>query len=242
MTSIKDVPDFYDFQEKACSLIRKQLPRDKELIGFVGSPWTLYTYAVEGIHRGALQDSKCGLYDGRWHKFCEIIIPSLEREISAQLHGGADILCFFDTAVGELTFSDYCQFIIPVLHKVAGIVKELNSNVPVIYYSKYTHLHYLQALECDNIDVLGIDWRINLSSALNKLGENYYIQGNLDPSYLCCPWEILQTKLHELFVNLQNSRANMDKWIMGLGHGVLPTTPQENVKKAVEYIHKHFLY
>lgn len=235
--------EFYNFQKEACQLLKHALPKDTTLLGFVGAPWTLYTYAVEGSHSGNLTSSKKGLYDGRFEGFLELLMPELLTEMILQAEGGADGICLFDTAVGELTLHDFKQFVLPAIKNLTAQFKKVYPNIKIVYYSKLTHLNYLQAIEDKNIDVLGIDWRVSLPTALETLGKDYMIQGNLDPSYLHYPWPILEKKLEEYFAPLKNNRnIDLSRWIMGLGHGVLQETPEENVRKCIEYVHQHFLY
>lgn len=239
---IQDSKSYYNFQKEATQLLRKELPATKSLLGFVGAPWTLYTYAVEGSHAGALTNSKKGFYDGRWKGFCELLIPELLTEMSLQAEGGADTVCLFDTAVGELMFVDFKEFILPVLRQVTLEFKKLHPTKKILYYSKLTHLNYLQEIQDQNIDVLGVDWRMNLPEALKVLGKDYMIQGNFDPSYLHYDWPVLEKKLEQFWAPLKDSSLPLDRWICGLGHGVLQQTPEINVKKTVEYIHRNFHY
>lgn len=238
---IQDSRSYYNFQKEATTLLRSELPQTKSLLGFVGAPWTLYTYAVEGSHAGNLTNSKKGFYDGRWQGFCEFLIPELLTEMSVQAEGGADAVCLFDTAVGELTFLDFKEFILPMLKRVTSEFKKLHPTKKIVYYSKLTHMNYLQEIQDTNIDVLGIDWRMDLASALKTLGNDYMIQGNLDPSYLHYDWPILEKKLEQFWAPLRDVK-NLDRWIMGLGHGVLQQTPESNVKKTVEFVHENFVY
>lgn len=238
---IQESRTYYNFQKEATKLLRAELPQTKSLLGFVGAPWTLYTYAVEGSHSGNLTSSKKGFYDGRWQGFCEILLPELLTEMSVQAEGGADAVCLFDTAVGELTFNDFKEFVLPVLRKVTSEFKKFHPTKKVVYYSKLTHMNYLQEIQDKNIDVLGIDWRMDLSAALKTLGNDYMIQGNFDPSYLHYDWPIVEAKLEQFWAPLKDLK-NLDRWICGLGHGVLQQTPESNVRKTVEYIHKNFTY
>jgi len=244
--------DFFKFQKEACQKLRATLPKNKTLIGFVGAPFTLYTYAVEGSHSGSLSSSKNGFYDGRFQGFMEHLIPDVLDEMCLQAEGGADAIALFDTAAGELTLNDYKQFVLPQILKLTGAFKNKFPQKKIIYYSKMTHQHYLEALvEKDqslgqSIDVLGVDWRMNLREALLKFGNKYYIQGNLDPSHLHLPKNILLEKLKELWGEVTRDADRdgvpLNKWIMGLGHGVLQHTPEENVLGAVEFIHQNFHY
>ncbi|MBI2520996.1 MAG: uroporphyrinogen decarboxylase [Bdellovibrio sp.] len=232
----------YDFQGEATKNIRKALPPSKDLLGFTGAPFTLYAYACEGAHSGGLIHAKQGLYSGLYERFLELIEAEIIEQLSIQAAAGADALCLFDTAAGELTLDDYQRFSIPSIRRVAQALKKKFPSTRIIYYSKQTHLNYLQLIESKDIDVLGIDWRVNLRDALSLLGKDYYIQGNLDPAYLFLPWPILQQKLEGIFKLAIESKCGADKWIMGLGHGVMQKTPESNVKNAVKYIHENFLY
>ena len=234
--------EYYDFQKKACQLLKKTLPESKTLLGFVGAPFTLYAYAVEGSHAGSLVSSKTGLYDSRFEAFSELLLPNVLDEMKMQAQGGADAMCIFDTAVGECTLKDFKNIILP---KIKWLTREFKKSYPdkkVIYYSRNTHTSYLREIQDDNIDVLGVDWRHDVADVLNEFGKDYYIQGNFDPCWLHLPWEQVQNNLQEFYQNICDKNAPQDRWICGLGHGVLQHTPQENVKKAVEYIHRNFQY
>lgn len=239
---ISEAKDFYQFQKEACQLLRKELPDSKTLLGFVGAPWTLYTYAVDGGHSGSLINPKKGFYDGRWDHFCDVLFEDLMTEMDLQVEGGADGMCLFDTAAGECTQKDYSTYIVPKIKAIAKEFKRRNPDTKLIYYSKFTHVEYLRTLEDDHIDVLGIDWRHNLPNVLKEFSKDYMIQGNFDPAHLHLPWPILEEKLADWWQELENSGADLSRWICGLGHGVLQHTPEENVRKTIQYIHQHFTY
>jgi uroporphyrinogen decarboxylase len=238
---LNSAEEFYSFQNKALINLKNRLPKNKTLLGFVGAPFTLYTYAVEGSHSGNLISSKKGLYDGRFEGFMDILMPQLEQNLLIQAEGGADALCLFDTAVGELDLPHFKTFVLPHLRKISKKFKFHFPDKKLVYYSKHTNLYYLREIQDDNIDVLGIDWRLNLAGTLNLLGKDYYIQGNLDPSLLHLPFEILKDKWLDLWNSVRENEF-LEKWICGLGHGVLPLTPQENVKKSVNLIQTNFIY
>lgn len=235
-------PHFFDFQKQACTLLRNKLSPDVSLLGFVGAPFTLYGYAVEGSHAGSMVSTKTGLYDGRYEAFCERLLPNVLNEMIVQAEGGADAICIFDTAVGELCLKDFKNFAVPKIKFLTQGFKQRFPNKKIVYYSRNTHLNHLRMIEDDNIDVLGVDWRHNLAEVIHEFSKDYYIQGNIDPCWLHLPWDILEKHLKEFHQDLQSSNVNFSRWICGLGHGVLQHTPQDNVKKTVEYIHQHFRY
>jgi len=235
-------PNYYKFQADACTLLKKTLPETKTLLGFVGAPFTLYGYAVEGSHAGALLSSKTGLYDGRFDNFCELLLPNVLKEMLTQAEGGADAMCIFDTAVGECSVSDYKKYVLPKLKFLTSEFKKVYPNKKIIYYSRNTHMSHLQEIQDDNIDVLGVDWRHDVAEVINTFGKDYFIQGNFDPCWLHLPWEKLQANLDEFYQNICDKNADQSRWICGLGHGVLQQTPEQNVKQVIEYIHQNFQY
>jgi len=237
--------DHYNFQKEAVKKLRAKMDSAKSLIGFTGAPFTLFTYACEGAHKGNLINSKLSLYDGRYSSFCKIIEGEIINQLLKQIEGGADAVALFDTAAGELALYDYKEFVIPSIARITKKIKELSPETKVIYYAKMVHEHYYEALtnQCQcSIDVLGIDWRCDLVGMLNRFGDRYYIQGNIDPCWLFLPSDQLQKNILDLWKRVTESKADCSKWIMGLGHGVLPKTPQENVRLAVKTIHDKFLY
>ncbi|MES2855937.1 MAG: uroporphyrinogen decarboxylase family protein, partial [Bdellovibrionota bacterium] len=109
------------FQREAMRATRKVLPQDKSLIGFIGGPWTLFTYAVEGSHKGGLEKAK--RLSHLYPKFCEIVLPLLKQNIELQFEGGAEVVMLFDTAAGELSPGFYEQLVVPSLEDLARTFK-----------------------------------------------------------------------------------------------------------------------
>jgi uroporphyrinogen decarboxylase len=136
-----------EFQRAAVIETRKRLPNHKSLIGFVGGPWTLFAYAVEGSHKGGLDGAKKAL--SLFPAFCEILVPILEANIRLQLEGGAEVVMLFDTAAGELMPAIYRDVVVPSLEKLARTFpkritqKAFSRRISVIHF--FMMLHYLQA-------------------------------------------------------------------------------------------------
>jgi uroporphyrinogen decarboxylase len=227
---------FYAFQGEACQILRKELPKDVTLLGFVGAPFTLYTYAVEGSHAGNLVSAKKGMYDGRFEGFCQILIPEIVKEMSVQARGGAQAVALFDTAAGELSPGDYQELVVPKIHLVLKEFKKLHPGTKVIYYSKHTQAAHIKPLDFSLIDVLGVDWRCDLVEIQKLLPPHVFIQGNLDPAWLHLPWELLEKKATKYYADLRARGLDFKRWVAGLGHGVLIQTPEENVRNLVKLI------
>ena len=125
------------FQKEAMLQTRALLPQTKSLIGFVGGPWTLFTYAVEGAHKGGLEESKKN--QPLFKKFCEVLVPILKSNIQLQLDGGAEVVMLFDTAAGELSPGLYRDAVIPSLRELArAFPKKLG------YYAKNAQCYHLE--------------------------------------------------------------------------------------------------
>lgn len=228
--------EFYKFQGDACRLLRARLPKDCTLLGFVGAPFTLYTYAVEGSHAGNLVSAKKGLFDGRFEGLCEILLPELLKEMLVQAEGGAQAVALFDTAAGELCVQDYKEFVVPKISSLLMKFKEKSPRTKVIYYSKHTQGNFIKALDLTHIDVVGVDWRCDLVEIQKFLPAGKFIQGNLDPAWLHLPWEILEKKALTYYQDLRDRGLDFKRWVAGLGHGVLIQTPENNVKNLVKLI------
>ncbi len=228
--------EFYKFQGDACKLIRERLPKDVTLLGFVGAPFTLYTYAVEGSHAGNLVSAKQGLFDGRFEAFTNILMPELLNEMLVQARNGAQAIALFDTAAGELCVSDYHEFIVPKISKLLKEFKAQSPKTKIIYYSKHTQAGFIKALDLTNIDVIGVDWRCDLVEIQKLLPPHVFIQGNLDPAWLHLPWEILEKKAAHYYQDLRDRGLDFKRWTAGLGHGVLIKTPETNVRNLVKLI------
>lgn len=234
--------NFYAFQANALKILRKKLPVSCTLLGFVGSPWTLFSYAAEGSHSGNLISSKNGLRDKRWDYFCEKLLPHLIENMIIQAESGADAVCVFDTAAGELSFHDFNRFVAPKLNFIFSEFKTRLPNKKIIYYSKWTNYAYFEKINFNLIDVVGVDWRIDLADFISQLPDHVYVQGNIDPGWLHLPWTDLEKNLEIYFSHLKNHNFPFKRWIAGLGHGVLIQTPEVNVKNTVKYIHENWGY
>jgi uroporphyrinogen decarboxylase len=228
---------FYDFQKQAVSKLKRALPPEKTLLGFVGAPFTLYTYAMEGGHHGNLIDSKIGFYDGTFKEFFGPLKTEILASMKAQVDGGADVMCLFDTAAGELNLHDFNTYLMPATIDIIESFKKIYPNTPVCYYSKYTNLDYLRQIPRGLVDIIGMDWRVDMRKALKEFGEHFYLQGNFDPAWLHLPPAHLESNLKLWRKDMLAVREYWPKWIAGLGHGVLQKTPEANVRMAVDFIH-----
>ena len=224
------------FQKEAMRQARLLIPQSKSLIGFVGGPWTLFTYAAQGKHDGNLTQAKVHL--NLFKKFCEVLVPLLIKNIQLQFDGGAEIIMLFDTAAGELSPAIYKELVVPEIAKLArAFPKRLG------YYSKMTHEAHLdhEIFSTGVLAGMGFDHRFELSGLLKNKKFAGFKQGVFDQSLLFARPDELHKHLETYLAPLKKlSREERAGWVCGLGHGVLPGTPEENVKLFIKTVREFF--
>jgi len=224
-----------EFQGEALRLIRKQLPPDKGLIGFVGGPLTLFYYAAEGSHQGELANARAGLTDGRYAGFCRRLIPLLARNMALQWRSGTDCLAILDTCAGELDPLAFAQHVVPKLSELLFEFRRLCPEARVLYYSRGTDTRHWRLLRPLPFQGLGIDWRSPIVPVLEEFGEQWAIQGNFDPHALLLPEADFLRIANAFFEPIRALPPSVRRgWICGLGHGVLPQTPETHVQLFID--------
>lgn len=219
-----------DFQGEAIERLRAALPADRALIGFVGGPFTLYAYAAAGSHQGFERDGLPGLADGVYAAFCERLVPLLAANMVLQARAGADCVALFDTAAGSLDPAAFAAHAVTPLAAVLSQFRAQCPTVPVIYYSRDTGPAHWMALRGLDIQCLGVDWRHDLATVLNTQQPQWSVQGNIDPHWLLLAPDALERRVRTLFAHVLQAAPVRTGWVCGLGHGVLPTTPEDNVR------------
>ena len=224
------------YQGKALQLIRQRLDQSKSLLGFVGGPLTLFYYAVEGSHQGALNDAKLGLTDGRFDGFFKVLAPLLIENMCLQARNGADAIAMMDTCAGDVDAPLYREVVIPTIREVLIQFRRRHPNTPVVYYSKGTGPTHWQHLESVPFECLGIDWKLPLVDTLKDFGSRWSIQGNFDPDLMLLPEQACMKEIEKFFEPiLKLPKSDLKGWVCGLGHGVIQWTPEQNVRNFLKY-------
>lgn len=226
------------FQAEAVRATRELLPKDKSLIGFVGGPWTLFTYAVEGSHKGNLTEAKKHLF--LFPKFCEIMVPFLQKNIELQLQAGAEMVLVIDTAAGELGPDLFASLLCPETIKLFQ-----GHSGKTGYYMQKLNSSYLNLLEKQSeLAGFGVDHRQNMASLLkdkNSRQLSGFRQGNFDQALLFLPHDDFKKILDDYLAPiLQLSPEQRAGWVCGVGHGILPETPERNVKYFIQRVREKF--
>ncbi len=226
------------FQAEALKLTREVLPANKSLIGFVGGLWTLFVYACEGGHAGSMTFPKDHFFKDRI--FVDALTQVIRGNIEMQLKAGAEVVMIFDTAAGEVSHQFFQEHLAPTLIKWAH---EFPHRLG--YYSKGTQKSFFS----DKFIAApwagrGVDHRWDLPALLkekNKKAAYGFLQGNFDQALLFQETsrfeKSLRTYLQPYLELTEDQRAG---WVCGLGHGVLPKTPENHVHRFIEIVRKEF--
>lgn len=234
LKSVDESIEAMNFQGEALKATRSALSSDKSLIGFVGGPWTLYAYAVEGAHKGSLIEAKSDVE--LLKDFSHIMVDFLIKNIDLQLKSGAEVVMVLDTAAGEVSPLFFRDHLSPHLNKIAkAYPKKLG------YYSKGTQPSHLDHLDKDLWCGFGVDHRWDLKLLLQDKSFLSFTQGNFDQALLFSePEEFKQHLMNFLAPIKEVSVSERAGWVCGLGHGILPKTSEENVKAFVDITREFF--
>ncbi len=222
------------FTLEAIRLVRRELEgRNTPLIGFSGAPFTLACYAIEGSGSRNYVQAKSMMYNAPelWHSLMEKLSDLVADYLLAQANAGVQALQVFDSWVGSLSPQDYREKVMPYSRKV---IKKLQpTGLPVIHFGTNTN-GMLEQIRDAGGDVIGVDWRIELRKAREILGPDVAIQGNLDPVTLFADWSELQSRIQGVLDQAKGDPGH----VFNLGHGILPKTPVDNVRRLVDFVHE----
>lgn len=220
-----------DFVFEAIRLTRRALRPDIPLIGFSGAPFTIASYLVEGgASRNYLRTKTLMYTDKRaWHAMMSLISRALVRYLNAQIAAGAQAVQLFDSWVGCLSPDDYREYVLP---HTRSVIRDLTPGAPVIHFGTGTSA-ILKLMREAGGDVIGLDWRVNLDEAWNRLGD-VAVMGNLDPVVLFAGKDFIRAEARKI-LDRATGRAGH---IFNLGHGILPTTRVENVIALIRAVHE----
>ena len=221
------------YVSEAVALVANHFADRVPVIGFCGAPFTLASYMIEGGGSRNYIHTKKMMYNAPadWDALMRKLVAVTAAYAADQVRAGADAIQIFDSWAGCLSVEDYRRY---VLSHVARMVKQLRTTaVPVIYFATDSAT-LLPAMNETGADVIGLDWRIPLDEGWAKLGHTCAVQGNLDPVALFSSWEHVASSADEIL----RRAAGRVGHIFNLGHGILPETPEENVKRLVDFVHE----
>src|SRR6476660_4360583 len=205
---------------EAIQLVTRTLAGRVPVIGFVGAPFTLASYMIEGGASRTFLETKQLMYrdEGLWRRLMGKLVDVLGSFALMQVSAGARVIQVFDSWVGALGPDDYVRYV--AQYSRALIERIRSTGTPVIHFGTGA-AGFFRELHAAGGDVMGVDWRINIDQAWMDISYRAAIQGNLDPAALFAPLPELRAKVTDL---LRRTGARPGH-IVNLGHGILPETP-----------------
>jgi uroporphyrinogen decarboxylase len=219
------------YVSEAVSLVAKHFANRIPVIGFCGAPFTLASYMIEGGGSRNYVHTKKMMYNAPtdWDTLMRKLVAVTLSYAAEQVRAGADVIQIFDSWVGCLSVEDYRRYVLP---HITLMVKDLQkTGVPIIYFGTDSAT-LLPAMRETGADVIGLDWRIPLDVGWKCLDYKCAVQGNLDPVLLFADWKELKLRAEDIL----HRAGGRPGHIFNLGHGILPETPVENVRKLAQLV------
>lgn len=212
------------FIREILQTLRAEVGNRATVLGFVGAPWTLAAYAIEGksskdytlIKGMAFKEPEM------LHKFLGKLADSIATYVRYQIDSGAQVVQMFDSWAGHLSPQDYDTFALPYQQRVVQQVKETHPDTPLILYINGS-AGILERMGQSGVDIVSVDWTVDMADARRRLGPNIGVQGNVDPCALFGSKDFIRDRILDTI-----RKAGNRKHILNLGHGILPGTPEEN--------------
>jgi uroporphyrinogen decarboxylase len=218
---------------EAIRILRRELePRGVPVIGFAGAPFTLASYAIEGGSSKDFTRTKAFMLSepAAWHRLLAKLVTVQADYLLAQARAGAQALQVFDSWVGRaLGREDYLREVAPHNRDLFAALER--AEVPTITFSLGTSAYLEDVAACGG-DVVGLDWQLPLDLAWQRVGLDRPVQGNLDPASLLAPWRVLRQRVDDVL----DRAAGRTGHVFNVGHGLVPQTPVENVRRVVEHV------
>ncbi|PVU87198.1 hypothetical protein BB561_006440 [Smittium simulii] len=250
MLELIDLGDGYNadtelkYAYDAITLTRHKLEGKVPLFGFIGAPWTLMAYMIEGGGSKTFAKAKAWLwkYPESVHELLERITNVSIDFLKGQVKAGAQILQVFDSWAGELSHDDYMEFSFPYMKKIAFELQKTFPEIPIVAFPKGLHSKTLEtiALETDYTGI-SLDWTADVEGLISNLepkmcaiNKPLVLQGNLDPTVLYADKHVIESKTENMC-----KKFSSVKYVANLGHGMMPTHDPEHLKWFLEAVHKY---
>ncbi|MEX2154653.1 MAG: uroporphyrinogen decarboxylase [Gemmatimonadaceae bacterium] len=225
----QDVP----FVLETIQLVRDALAPARAVIGFAGGPFTLASYLIEGRPTRDFAKTKALMHGAPdvWHALLSRLTAIMSTYLLAQVRAGVDAVQLFDSWMGALGPDDYVEYVQPYSRRIFESLRP--SGIPTIHFGVNTAT-LLDEMKTDGATTIGVDWRMPLDVAWERIGFDKGIQGNLDPGALHGSAEVMEHKAADVL----RRAAGRPGHIFNLGHGLLPSTPLDNAIRLVDFVHE----
>jgi uroporphyrinogen decarboxylase len=224
-------PSALDPIREAVALAVEQLG-STPLIGFGGAPFTLASYLIEGGPSKDQLRARSLMYADphAWAALLNWCADVTGAFLRAQVEAGASAVQLFDSWMGSLARRDYQRRVAPHSRRAFDALRGLD--VPRVHFGLGS-ADVLDLLPSLGATAVGVDWRLPLDEASERLGGGVPVQGNLDPALLSAPWATLRSHIDDVLQRGQAAPAH----VLNLGHGVPPDTDPDVLTRIVAYAH-----
>lgn len=218
------------FVGEVLTRLRQSVGNEAAVLGFVGAPWTLAAYVVEGKSSKNYAVIKAMAFrePALLHRLLDHFAESIAVYLRYQIDSGAQVVQMFDSWAGQLSPADYDTFAAPYQKKVVDLVKQTHPDTPFILYISGS-AGVIERMARTGVDIVSLDWTVDMAEGLARLPEHVGVQGNVDPGLLFGTPEAIRDRIDDTV-----RKARGRKHILNLGHGILPGTPEENGRAFFE--------
>ncbi len=213
------------FIKEILGTLRREVGNKSTVLGFVGAPWTLAAYAIEGKSSKDYANIKGMAFrePQMLHSLLTKIADAIAVYVRYQIDCGAQVVQMFDSWAGQLSPQDYETFALPYQQQVVRQVKATHPDTPLILYISGSS-GVLELMGKSGVDIVSLDWTVDMAVGRQRIGTHLGVQGNMDPCALYGSQDFIRDRIIDTV-----RKAGKTGHIMNLGHGVLPTVPEENV-------------
>ncbi|XP_055807443.1 uroporphyrinogen decarboxylase 1, chloroplastic [Solanum dulcamara] len=213
------------FVGDSLGILRKEVGEQAAILGFVGAPWTIATYIVEGGTTRTYTKIKdmCHTAPHVLRALLSHLSKAIAEYIVYQVESGAHCIQIFDSWGGQLPPHMWDSWSKPYIDEIVSIIKRKCPQTPLVLYINGNG-GLLERMKTTGVDVIGLDWTVDMADGRKRLGTDIGIQGNVDPATLFCPLPALTDEIKRVVKS-----AGTNGHILNLGHGVLVGTPEEAV-------------
>ncbi len=223
----RDVP----FVLEAIKLVRQELAGRAGVIGFGGAPFTLACYLIEGRPSRDYAAAKALMLrePAVWAALMDRLTDATIAYLKAQVVAGAQVIQLFDSWVGSLSPADFERSVLPWSQRIFAALRGL---APTIYFGT-GNASLLELMAQAGSDLLSLDWRVRLDEGWQRVGLERGVQGNLDPVRPLAGWEATEAGAADIL----DRAAGRPGHVFNLGHGVLPDTDPDILRRLVDFVH-----
>lgn len=229
---------------EALKALRQEVGPDTAVLGFVGCPYTLATYLVEGkTSKEYLEIKKMAMNEpDLLHSILKTLADNIAEYACYQIENGAQLIQIFDSWAGHLSPRDYDTFAAPYQKMILNVIKERHPEIPTVAYIKHSGA-LIERMAATGVDVVSLDWTVDMADGRDRISQGRAmaglsgrggVQGNLDPAVLYASHDVIRERTHEIL-----RKAGSTGHVMNLGHGIEATTPEENAAFFIETVRNY---